>query len=132
MNEAKLYDPYLTRAIVVEGSEICLHAADTLDFIATCETQDAAILGFDTFKIDRAGTLPLMDGIADFSPREKKRWLAYRTICNRAAATIVSQIIQQKGIENTYFTLSSGMKATTAKPDGIQNKPAPKASPSPE
>ena len=104
MHEAKLYKPYLNRAIVCDSGEIYLHASDALAFIAACEAQDVAILGFDTFKIDATGTRPLMDGIADFSAGEKKPWPIYRSTCNQVGAWIVEQIIEEKQLENTYFT----------------------------
>ncbi|MFC0399090.1 hypothetical protein [Paraburkholderia rhizosphaerae] len=104
INECEIYKHYLARAVTADGGETYLHAYDAPNFIADCETWNIAILGFDTFWIDETGILPFLDGIADFSPREKEPWAEYRSTCNRLSAEIVNQLIEEKGREKTYFS----------------------------
>ena len=127
----EIYNPYLLRAITSDGGEIYLHASDALNFITDCETQNIAKLGFDTFRIDERGILPFLDGIADFSPREKKPWTEYRSRCNYVSASIVKQLIEEKGLEKTYFAFVLWTESEYSEAMQARGQQA-KASPSPE
>ncbi|CAB3752805.1 hypothetical protein [Paraburkholderia solisilvae] len=102
--KTEIYEQYMARAVTVDGGEIFLHAFDAQNFVAHCESRNLAILGFDTFRIDKRGILPLLDGIADFSPQEKRPWSEYRSTCNLVAAKIIEQLLEDKEPEETYFS----------------------------
>jgi hypothetical protein len=86
----------------MQGGELYLSLAATLDFISACQENEIAVVGIEGFTDAGRKKTPLLDCIADYSTIAADTWLDFCRLCNEASRKFLSM---QTSDKNMVFTL---------------------------
>lgn len=85
LSENEIVNRFRHRGMTRGAGSLYLEIPIALDFLATCEANNLAIIGVEGFLYnDKKDTIqPIMDYIEDYSDIEAPHWKAYRNLCNQ-------------------------------------------------
>lgn len=90
----------------LRGNELYLEPKVALDFVATCEANELAVVGVEGFTLRNERLIPRMDLIADWSSASAAKWDEYRRKCNQLSAAFVDRYQNEMDLVMNLTVLS--------------------------
>ena len=90
------------------GNELYLEVPVALDFWATCEENNLAIIGIEGFwyNAEKDSIQPIMDYIEDYSEFEASDWEAYRDRCNQLGKDFLRKLPSRADLVVNFVAVS--------------------------
>jgi hypothetical protein len=94
-----------------EGA-LCLRPHYAVECVKTCERNDLAVIGVDTFLESQGRMVPQLHLVADFSSMSAADWAAFRGLCNRESERFLAGLPEQAGLMVTLSIAPAGAWGT--------------------